>query len=837
MKHLIWRANVRTLKHHPWQWVLALFGVMMGVAVVVSIDLAESGALRSFERATETLFGRATHRISSPFGLPESLYVALRRAGFAGLKPVLEGVVKAVGSDRRLKLVGVDPVAELRFAPTWLETSANQTISWRRLLLEAGSVLIDRGTGESLGLQSGQTFNVRVGKRQITLKVAGWLASSRRTPESTLIADMATAQETLDALGRLSAIDVMVSGDDELAALKTLMPAGVELSTREAGSVSVRQMTDAFYANLTALSLLALLVGAFLIFNIVGFMTVQRLHLFGILRVLGMTRHEIRNQVLFEAGILGMVGSLLGVAAGILLGGFMLSLLARTLDEVYFPLPSAQLEVSFWCLGKGMLLGVAATLIAAWKPALEAARVQPVTVLLRSVQEQRMVDRRVWTALVGVLMLVAGGISLKLSGTLVSGFVILTAMVFGSALLVPSLLRWIMGGLQSVGGLMFGVAGRMPPRAVVASLSRTGVAAAALMVAIATTIGMTLMIHSFRDSVEGWLKQRLDADLYVYQPGPEASGRTALPRALGKRIAKIEGVAGVGSVRYLRLATDRGFVRINAYELSPSAFATFDLVEKTVADPWQAFQFQPTVMVSEPYANLNHVHAGQWIQLATARGAQKFQVIAVYVDYNAGRGIVSLSRHTYDRFWDDPGVSTFWVYLAPDVDPSVVSRRIRSLFPDGRLEITDNQNLLSLSMGIFDQAFAVTGVLRWLATLVAFVGVFSALLALQLERTHELGILRALGLTPGQLWRLVVTETGLLGAVSGVLAIPVGVLIGWVLTNVVNQRAFGWKLSLSLDWQPLIQGVLLALMAGLAGGVYPAWRMARTSPALALRNE
>ncbi len=168
---------------------------------------------------------------------------------------------------------------------------------------------------------------------------------------------MATAQEALKAPGQLSAIDVIASDPTEIQELKALLPLGVELVTREAGDVSVQRMTEAFYINLTALSLLSLLVGAFLIYNIVSFMTVQRRRLFGILRVLGVTRRQIQVQVLSEATLLGAVGSLLGLVGGSFLGQFMLTLLARTLNDVYFPLPTAELELSPLALDQGRSVG------------------------------------------------------------------------------------------------------------------------------------------------------------------------------------------------------------------------------------------------------------------------------------------------------------------------------------------------------------------------------------------------------------------------------------------------------------------------------------------------
>ncbi|XSG85027.1 MAG: FtsX-like permease family protein [Methylohalobius sp. ZOD2] len=836
MNSLLWQAGARFLTRHPWQLLLALLGVLLGVAVVVSVDLAKSSALQSFQRATEALFGRATHRITAPGGVPDSLYRDLRRAGFASLRPVLEGSVVLLESGRSLKLVGVDPLAELRFAPAWMDGKGEISAAiWRRLLLEPGAVLSDRKTGEALGLALDQGVDVRAGSERFSLQPVGWFESERRSLGLTLIADLATAQEILQASGHLTAIDVIASDPAEIQALKALLPTEVEWMTREAGSVSVQRMTEAFYTNLTALSLLSLLVGIFLIYNMIGFMTVQRRRLFGILRVLGVTRREIQAQVLWETAFLGVAGSLLGLAAGIFLGRLMLALLARTLNDVYFPLPNAELTLSPGLLAKGFLLGVGATLAAAWKSAAEASRVQPVTVLSRSLQESRS-RRRVWgVALGGLILLMSGWGLLRFSDSLVGSLLALTAMVLGCAFLVPLMTWGFCALLQPVGSCLFGVAGRMPIRSVVASLSRTGVAAAALMVAIAATLGMTLMIQSFRDSVASWLEQRLDADLYVHRPS--SGHRSPLPDELGDSIAALPGVADVGSVRYLRQTTDQGFLRINAYDLSPSAFATFELVETAGADPWPAFHSHQGIMVSEAFANLNGIHAGESLFLPTARGVRQFPVIAVYEDYNAGRGIVAMSRATYDRFWGDPGVSTYWVYLTSEADVDFVDRRIRALNPGTDLEILDNRALLRMSMEIFDQAFAVTAVLRWLATVVAFVGVFSALLALQLERTPELGVFRALGLTPVQLWVQILAETGLLAGIAGVLACPTGILIGGLLTEVINRRAFGWTLSLNLNWEPLFQGVFLALLAGLLAGLYPAWKMARTHPAEALRCE
>ena len=836
MNSLTIRASSRMLLRHPWQLVLALFGIVLGVAVVTAMDLAKHSALVSFERATVALFGRATHRISAPEGIPEAWYRKLRRHGFDRSRPVVEGMVRT-DTGKALRLIGIEPLAERRFMPAWLRgLPQSEKPLWRRFLLEPGTVLMSRQTSIELDLDVDDRFRVWIDgqPRQLTLIGIYDPTTGKGALKPVLYADIATAQEVLGAFGRLHAIDLIIEDDARLQALQRLLPKDMELLTHRAATSSVKRMTHAFYINLTALSLLSLLVGAFLIYNTIGFMVVQRRRLFAILRMLGLTRREILAGVLGEAFLLGLIGSLLGIVIGIVLGRVMLSLLARTLNDVYFPLPAAELDISLWQLIKGVSLGLGATVIASLIPALEAAKTQPVTIASRSLLEHQSRYRSQRLAVGGLIFLLGGVMLLPLGNQLVLGFVALTLAILGCAMLTPAVIPNAMVVCQWLGGLLFGPLGRMPARSVTAALSRTGIAAAALMVAVATTIGMVLMIHSFRDSVRQWLERRLDADLYVYAAG--SGKRTPLPRSLGQRIATMPEVMDVGSVRYRRLVTEAGFLRINAYQLPPSAFATFELVERTGQDPWQAFQ-QGNVMVSEAFANLRGLHAGDKISIPTPQGLRTFAIFAVFVDYNAGRGIVAMSRRVYDRIWPDDRVSTYWVYLRPGANTEEVKARLLRLSPEIPLEVTDNQALLQWSMRVFDRAFVVTGVLRWLATGVAFVGVFSALLALQLERSRELGVLRALGLTPGQLWLQIITETVLLGGIAGLVAMPVGLLMGWLLMEVINRRAFGWTLEFSPQSGDLLQGLALALMAALLAGLYPAWKMARTSPAQALRCE
>jgi putative ABC transport system permease protein len=219
-------------------------------------------------------------------------------------------------------------------------------------------------------------------------------------------------------------------------------------------------------------------------------------------------------------------------------------------------------------------------------------------------------------------------------------------------------------------------------------------------------------------------------------------------------------------------------------------------------------------------------------------GPVRLAILGVFTDYGSEQGTVMMGRTRYDLLFDDPGITSLGLFVREGADSERVVDELLTLVPEGRAVVArTNDTLRTASLEVFDRTFRVTAVLRMLAFIVAFVGVLSALSALQLERARELGLLRAQGLTPEQLRGLVVTQTGLIGLASGVLAVPMGVVLSAVMIFVVNKRSFGWTLDMRVGSEVLVQAVGLALVGALLAGLWPAWRMARTSPAVALRGE
>ncbi|MCZ6733312.1 MAG: FtsX-like permease family protein [Gammaproteobacteria bacterium] len=840
------RASLRYLSRHPWVVVLSVLGVALGVAVVVAIDLANESAVRAFTLSVETLSGQATHQIvGGPRGLSEVTYRRLRiDAQVRTSAPVVEGHARLrdfVG--QTFTLLGIDPFAEAKFRP--YVSSGRDTPGLTQLLSEPATGLITRSTANRLGINAGDTLKLRIGTAYHTLSIVGLIEPTDSVTEqglaSVIVTDIATAQELLGMQGRLSWIDLIVPDDDsELTQrIQRILPKDATIIRSENRSHALNQMTRGFRVNLTALSLLALLVGMFLIYNIMTFSVIQRRELVGTLRALGVTRRQIFSQVIIEAMLIGGIGTVCGIALGIALGSGLVERVVRTINDLYFVVSVSELTVSPLSLLKGVAVGMGATLLAALAPAWEATGAPVSTVLQRSAVESRATRRAPRVALAGFAVVVLGiGLLAIPSRSLVLGFSALFVLVAGFVLVVPAATVWLMRGLKPVMGTLFGLLGRLATRGVVAALSRTSVAIAALAVAISATVGVGIMIDSFRQSFLDWLTASLRADIYVAAPvaqtGPSAA---TLDEDFIARVSTLPQVAAISTGRRVRLDGPRGVQQLLVSEVDREQFRLYQLKHGDVEQVWQAFENEGAVLVSEPYAYRHDVGLGDTISLRTNQGERPFTIAGIYYDYGSDEGRVSISRNTYNRYWNDRKVTFIRIYTQPAADISALMKQLRNAAGEHDLFIRSNQALREASIQVFDRTFAITNILRLLATIVAFVGVLSALMALQLERAREFAVLRANGLTPRQVWQLAMTETGLMGFCSGLFALPLGIGTALALILVINRRSFGWTLQVSIDPSVLVFGLLLAMVAALLAALYPAFKMARTSLALALREE
>jgi putative ABC transport system permease protein len=440
------------------------------------------------------------------------------------------------------------------------------------------------------------------------------------------------------------------------------------------------------------------------------------------------------------------------------------------------------------------------------------------------------------------LVLILAGIGMLYVPTrsLVISFAATFAVIVGCALMVPVATGFLMRGSAMPLGRIWGSLGRMAPRGVLNSLSRTAIAVMALMVAVSVTIGVSLMVSSFRGTVVTWLGETLQGDIYISAPSLTATTPSApLEEEAIQRVREWPGVAQAYVLRTVTVDSPDGPVQVAAtdnFEIGQErVFLASDVPAEAV---WGRMQ-QGAVIVSEPFANRTGLPLrGGKVTLETANGQREFPVVGVYYDYASTQGTVLMALPVYQELWQDMAITAMALKLAAGSDADGTARQLQeSLVPVQRLLVRANQSLRNEVLEVFDRTFAITGALQLLATVVAFIGVLSALLSLELERQRELGILRAVGMTVRQLWGLVLLETGLMGGVAGLLAMPTGYILALILVYIINRRSFGWTLQMQVDALPFIEALLVAVIAALLAGLYPAWRMGRMLTSEALRSE
>lgn len=854
LHRLAWRHAWR----RPLQSLFLVVGVAIGVAMVVAIDLANGSAERAFRLGAETVAGKTTHQISGgPSGLDETLFARVRTdAGYRLSAPIVEGYVVAEALDAQpMRLLGVDPFSEPPFR-SYLgpgdQSQAPAASYLADLMVQPATVLLSRDVAARYGLAAGASFVVRYGTTLQELTVAGLLEPaddlSRRALDGLIVADIATAQEVLGKVGKLDRIDLILpegaAEQEALARIQAVLPPGARIDPTAARAGTVSEMTAAFELNLTALSLLALVVGMFLIYNTVTFSVVQRRPVIGTLRAVGMTRREIFTLILGEAALLGVLGTVLGLALGIALGRGAVQLVTQTVNDLFFAVAVREIEIPTFTLVKGAVIGVAAALAGAAVPAWEATSVPPAGALKRSNVEERTRRLLPWISVVAVLLMGLGVVLLIPDWTLVLTFGGLFALVIGAALLTPILTLWLME-LVERGARRGGIVTRMAPRTLVRSLSRIAVAVAALMVAVSVIIGVGVMISSFRTTVELWLDDVLQADIFISPPGASgASMATTLDPALLAQLSALPEIAAVATTRNVDvtaqpITSGAGSVPLRLVALSRDLAGEDRRYRAAVGDwqeTWQAVA-DGAILVNEPMANRLGLRVGDSLQIQTDRGMRSFPIAGITVDFDV-RSVAFMADPVYRSWFDDDQVSAIGLFVAPGVNVDEQVDAIRQKFAGAaELLVRSNQGTRQNALDVFDRTFTITVALQLLATIVAFIGILSTLMSLQLERRREIGVLRANGMTRRQLWQLTFLETGLIGTVAGLLAMPTGIVLAVVLVYIINLRSFGWTLEMRLDPWEFVQAFLVALVAALLAGLYPAWKLGQTEPAAALRSE
>ena len=811
MMRLLLQSSRRFFYRHPGQLLLALVGIAAGVAVVTGVALMRDVLIDALDSATDSLSGRDTVRVVDPRGpLDENLFAELATApGAPDLVPVLSSRLRY--DDRMLELLAIDPWS--LGDESLIRPSAGVTGNLTR---QPNAAMVTERTLQRLQRDTGDRLSVRHFGQVLELQIVAVIQGGRELDDRILM-DLAAAQHLISRQGELSFIEAPASARDWLA---ERLPSEMELIDAEQRRQSAASLTAGMRANLTAMSLLSLAVGLFVIYSVLAFLLVQRRRTVGMLRAVGVTQGRIQAMLALETLVLASLGALAGLVLGTGLANALLDLVRQPVAELYRMVASAGIRPSLGLYAAIWLLAVSMALASVLGVLREAQKIPPGQ-LARTVHEET--GRRSlspWSWLPWLLLLAGTGLILvttSLPPVLVGLFVMLS----GCALLAPAAGMHLLRLTARLTGS--GLVARAT-KMLLSSRQRLAPAISALSLALALSAGVGMMVLGFRATVDDWVSRLISADVYL------TVSQGQLVSADVERLQDWPEVEMLTSSRQVRL--DDGSMVVG-YDLNPKAWAAFEWVSGDQASAETLVEEGRGVLLTEPMSRRTGLQPGDEMELATPAGPVRFEVGAVYRDYSNDRGLVGLIGWRFRELWGDEQRDSIGLYLAPGTDPAAFEQRIEEVYPAGTL--TTSAQVREQTLEVFDRTFRISWALAILVGLIAGIALISALLALGLERGREYATLRALGLPRRGLAGVVLTQTTGLAAIAVAMAIPFSLLIHAVLSLAVQPRAFGWSIALTWPWQPLAVLVPLALAIGVLAGTYPAWKIASRDPAPLLR--
>ena len=805
-------------------------GVACGVAAVVGMTMSAQTALKSFSKAIEFLRGKATHSIQRPAGpMEESLLLKLGRdPAVEWFSPVIDRRLR-LGNGELVRLLGIDPFLDRTIRPEilkveFLERKANDPENLLSFLIDEKAMFVDNDLKAELGITSDKIIQTAKGP----LHVKGSFPNPSGEP--LVIMDIGHVQKLYQLQGYVDRVDLILSDE---SGFSSRWGKGFLIQSSRQRSETFSAMLQAFRLNLEALSLLALFVGVFLIYNTAMFTVVSRRRDTGILRSLGANRLEILTAFLSEILILGIIGGALGGLIGYFLTRFLTGLIGSSISNLYFFLRPEPVTWSSWILITGVLLGCSASLFGGAIPLFELIRTDPIKALSGRVASRESARKAQRAALAGLFVLLISLILFLLPEThIYVGFAGVFGFVLGVSLLTGVALVYLHPVVRKILGTLGRLPGKVAAGNIRQNLGRTGVAIAAFMISLSMSIGLGSMIGSFRQSLIWWMDTQIRGDLYIGK-----IVEAEVPEDFFEEIRRIEGLGGVHPYRNVQTLYRNTSINVSAVDASVlEKYARFGWL-KGGNENWETVK-RGGVIISESFSRRFGVKSGETITLEGIQGPTEFKVGAIFYDYTTEHGLVMMDRPIFLKTFGDRTLNNIGIFIDPD-NPrrAELLQEVRKRAEARGLPVLTGAQLHENILNVFDTTFAITRSMRAIAIVVAFFGIAGALLTLFIERSREFGIYRALGFSTGQVAKMTLMEGLGMGLVSFLFSMAVGTTLAILLIKVINIRSFNWTIFYYPALQPYLLTGVTAILASIGAAAYPIWRVYRTYPQIQMREE
>tara|TARA_Y100000817_G_scaffold185770_1_gene145193 strand:- start:7099 stop:9702 length:2604 start_codon:yes stop_codon:yes gene_type:complete len=856
--YILWINAFRYYFRSFTQSILAVLGVAVGIAVFVAVDLANDSAKQSFRNSAVSIFGDTEFQLmGSTSGISENVYSDVVKS--AELQPLLNIIRPIIdkqitltdsnGVEDKYRLLGINVINENvlsgnnKYGIDFLNSSQTSFNFFAENQVFVSSILASKKQ-----LSIADEFLVEDTNNKISIVgfFQGDNSLQRELMQNVIITDISVAQNITNSNGILTRIDISsVYDQNEKIALDkwfSLLPSGVQLIPSYTYSEARKSITKSFDTNLLALSLLALLVGLYLIYNMMTFSIHRRKNLFGTLRAIGVTKNEIFFLVLVEGLLIGLIGAIFGIMLGILLAYFLLGLISSTINYQFFSSSPNSIALDITIIYQALILGISGSIVSVLIPAWSASRIQPRELIDIYGKYSTYNNYHMVLFFLGLLLCSIGYlITLAPITNLIIGFIAMFLVIVGLSLTVPTttqiVLLIISSILEKIGRPTIVT---LSVETIKNSLNTIAICIAALSVSIAMTIGIGCMIQSFRATVEEWLNQSLVADIYIAPPtlsfGQDLKGIDDEFIKYVSDIPEIEYISQLGSFEIFK---DGYLLNLIVVDSAEKIFdEVIQLKEGEKKDIWNDFVQTDSILISEPLAFQKNIQINDTFDILTDTGLKSFTVRGIYYDYSSTSGIAMVSKQVYDNYWNNSKVTSLALYLNDSQNSEVVFNKLLDKFDtDWDLQIISSKKLNNASMEIFDKTFEITFVLRSISLIVAFIGILGAISAIILSRAREFSILKSIGFTNNQLRTIIGNQTFIIGVISGLISIPLGIIITNLLIQIINKQSFGWSIPMQLLPSVFVEGIMVAILSSVLASIYPSIKISRNNIRKALMGE
>ncbi len=792
-----------SLSGNRWRSLLATACIALGVALAGAVHTLHASALDEIDRAARLLAGAADWQVKGPRnGFDDGAYgpVALHPA-VAVASPVVELEAPIAGRAETIRVLGIDPFRAARLQPGFLaEGAARQDDGGGSTLMDLNAAWLTPAALARLGVKAGDPFELGGPRGPVTLKVAGTLPALEGGGPIAVM-DIAAVQLLFDRIGTIHRIDLRLGNDAPreaaLREIAALLPPGVALARPDEAAMRTAGLTQAYRVNLTALALMALFTGGFLVFSTLALQAARRRQEFALLRALGLTAGGVRAFLAIEGCLLGLGGAILGTFLGLGASRAMLERFGHDLGAGFFSAAGNTFSPDARALAVIGLLGVLTA---------GAAALAVTGPLARLDVAQALKDRHLdlpsppggwsWPAGLAAGALVAA--FLPPAGEIpVGGYLSIVLALAAAVMAVSPASRLLLERVPASDAPL-----RTLARAQVKSLpGHLSAMVSGIVVSVALTAAMAIMVYSFRVSLDGWLSGVLEADLFA-RAAPQGDAVVFSPEAQAK-MAAVPGVERIDPIRFERLTPEgtTGLLTIIARPIDARLLRGFQADPPGVPPKGATL----TAWASEAAVDLFGWKAGQEVKLSIAGRRATFRIAGVFRDYSRTWGALLVDLDDYRAIAQDRLANDVAIHLKPGADAKAVEAALGKVVAQvPGAELHDASFIHARALALFDRTFAATYALEAAAILIALAGVTSSFAALAWSRRREFGVLRHLGLTRGEVIRLLSLEGGAAGIIGAVLGLASGAAVSVVLVHVVNRQSFHWGMAIHWPWLALL---------------------------------